>query len=49
MDYSKWLRCMMTRSVPLSSNGHASVVKPGIVYSAAGNNLYTGDHLYGLG
>jgi hypothetical protein len=49
MDYSKWLRCMMTRSGPLSPNSHASVVKPRIIYSAPGNNPYTEDHLYGLG
>jgi CubicO group peptidase (beta-lactamase class C family) len=49
VDYAKWLRCMMTRSAPLSAAGHASVVQPRMVMSTPGNNPYPGPNLYALG
>ncbi|KAI9742541.1 MAG: hypothetical protein M1818_003681 [Claussenomyces sp. TS43310] len=49
LDYAKWLRCMMTRSAPLSPAGHASIVEPRMVAASAGSNTFPGTHLYALG
>lgn len=49
VDYAKWLRCMMTRSAPLSAAGHASLSQPRTVISTPGNNPYPGPNLYALG
>ncbi|KFY84254.1 hypothetical protein V500_09468 [Pseudogymnoascus sp. VKM F-4518 (FW-2643)] len=49
LDYSKWLKCMMTRSAPLSAAGHASIVAPRIVVPIPGNNPYKAPNLYALG
>jgi CubicO group peptidase (beta-lactamase class C family) len=49
MDYAEWLKCMMTRSTPLSAAGHASIVAPRIVVSAPRNNPFQAPNLYALG
>jgi CubicO group peptidase (beta-lactamase class C family) len=49
LDYTKWLKCMMTRSAPLSAAGHASVVAPRIVVSSPKNNPFVSPNLYALG
>lgn len=49
LDYAKWLRCMMTRSAPLSTAGHESVVAPRIVIPVPGNIPYNAPNLYALG
>ncbi|KFY59746.1 hypothetical protein V496_05555 [Pseudogymnoascus sp. VKM F-4515 (FW-2607)] len=49
LDYAQWLKCMMTRSPPLSAAGHAAVVAPRIVIPVPGNNPFKGPNLYALG
>ncbi|KFX90569.1 hypothetical protein O988_08131 [Pseudogymnoascus sp. VKM F-3808] len=49
LDYAKWLKCMMTRSAPLSATGHASVVEPRMVIPIPGNNPFKAPNLYALG
>lgn len=49
LDYAKWIRCMMTRSGPLSPAGHAALVEPRSVYLDHGTNPFPAPHLYALG
>lgn len=49
LDYTKWLKCMMTRSPPLSPAGHAAVVKPRMVMGERGNDPFDPPNLYAMG
>lgn len=49
VDYTKWLRCMMTQSPPLSLAAHATLTTPRISFSALGNNPFPPPHSYALG
>lgn len=49
LDYARWLKCMMTRSAPLSAAGHAAIVAPRVVNPVPGNNPFKGPNLYALG
>lgn len=49
VDYTKWLRCMMTQSSPLSATGHASLIEPRSVYLDTGLIPFRPPHLYALG
>ena len=49
LDYAKWLRCMMTRSKPLSLADHEAVTYPRTIYSSHGTNIFPPPHLYALG
>ncbi|KAL7928406.1 beta-lactamase/transpeptidase-like protein [Trichoderma chlorosporum] len=49
VDYTKWLRCMMTHSLPLSPAAHATLTTPRISFSAPGNNPFPPPHSYALG
>ena len=49
LDYAKWIRCMMTKSPPLSQAGHAAVISPRIHSSIPDLPSFTGSESYGLG
>lgn len=49
LDYAKWLRCMMTKSEPLSLADHEAVSYPRLIYSNHGTNIFPPPHLYALG
>jgi CubicO group peptidase (beta-lactamase class C family) len=49
IDYTKWLRCMMTKSAPLSQAAHQTLTEPRIEYSQHPNNVFPPPHSYALG
>jgi CubicO group peptidase (beta-lactamase class C family) len=48
-DYSKWLRCMISQSLPISKAAHRELITPRINYSNHGLNPFSGTHAYCLG
>lgn len=49
IDYTKWLRCMMNKSSPLSQAAHQTLTEPRIHFSERGNNPFQPPHAYALG
>ncbi len=49
IDYTKWLRCLLTSSAPLSPAGHASLKKPRILHDPMPEMPFTGTLAYSLG
>ncbi|KAJ6076827.1 hypothetical protein N7499_008808 [Penicillium canescens] len=49
LDYTKWLRCMMTQSSPISPAHHATLIEPRIHYPQQATNPFTAPHSYALG
>jgi CubicO group peptidase (beta-lactamase class C family) len=49
VDYTKWLRCMMDKSSPLSQAAHQTLTEPRIQFSERGNNPFPPPHAYALG
>ncbi|KAJ6108657.1 beta-lactamase/transpeptidase-like protein [Penicillium sp. IBT 18751x] len=49
IDYTKWLRCMMNKSSPLSRAAHETLIEPRIHFTEAGNNPFPPPHAYALG
>jgi CubicO group peptidase (beta-lactamase class C family) len=49
LDYAKWLRCMTSRSAPLSARGHEELVRARSLSYEGPTNPFPGPHLYALG
>ncbi|KAH8697129.1 beta-lactamase/transpeptidase-like protein [Talaromyces proteolyticus] len=49
VDYTKWLRCMMAKSAPLSQAAHQTLTEPRIQFSQHPNNVFPSPHSYALG
>jgi CubicO group peptidase (beta-lactamase class C family) len=49
LDYTKWLRCMMTQSSPISPAAHATLIEPRIHYPQQATNPFPAPHSYALG
>ncbi|OQD86245.1 hypothetical protein PENANT_c008G02923 [Penicillium antarcticum] len=49
LDYTKWLRCMMTQSGPISRAAHSALIEPHIYYTEQATNPFPAPHAYALG
>jgi CubicO group peptidase (beta-lactamase class C family) len=49
LDYTKWLRCMMAQSAPMSPAAHATLIEPRIHYTQKATNPFPAPHAYALG
>ncbi|KAB8067234.1 beta-lactamase/transpeptidase-like protein [Aspergillus leporis] len=49
VDYARWIRCMMTRGAPLSTQAHEALVQPRTIITNDPMNLFPLPHLYALG
>ncbi|RFU76901.1 penicillin-binding [Trichoderma arundinaceum] len=49
VDYTKWLRCMMTKSTPLSPAAHQTLTEPRIHFTEHATNPFPPPHAYALG
>ncbi|KAJ5757405.1 uncharacterized protein N7511_006099 [Penicillium nucicola] len=49
LDYTQWLRCMMTQSSLISPAAHATLIEPRIHYKQQATNPFPAPHAYALG